>query len=96
MSKEKKLFLKLIVLCYLIAALLLCWVLIKQNKEIGFMILKQKELHQQIKKEKEIEEDLKVKISQLQNEEYIEKLARSEYFLSKEGEIIFILPEKKK
>ena len=44
--------------------------------------------------DKEIE--LKEQIKRLNDKEYIEKLARSEYFLSNDGEIIFKLPEDKK
>ena len=40
--------------------------------------------------------DLKEQIKRLNDKEYIEKLARSEYFLSNDGEIIFKLPEEKK
>lgn len=40
--------------------------------------------------------ELKEQIKRLNNKEYIEKLARSEYFLSNDGEIIFKLPEDKK
>jgi cell division protein DivIC len=44
----------------------------------------------------EVEEKLKTEILALQSDEYIEKLARKEYFLSKKDEIIFVLPEDKK
>lgn len=40
-----------------------------------------------------INEDLKVEVGLLQNNEYLAKLARSRYYLSKDGEIIFSLPE---
>ena len=39
---------------------------------------------------------LKEEIVKLNDDEYIAKLARKEYFLSKDNEIIFTLPEKKK
>ena len=39
--------------------------------------------------------ELKEQIKRLNNKEYIEKLARSEYF-SNDGEIIFKLPEDKR
>lgn len=38
-------------------------------------------------------QDLKVQVGLLQDDEYIAKLARSRYYLSKDGEIIFSLPE---
>ena len=39
------------------------------------------------------EEQLKEEIVKLNDDEYIAKLARKEYFLSDDGEIIFNLPE---
>lgn len=45
---------------------------------------------------KEQQEMLKLQISKLEDDEYIAKLARKEYFLSEEGEIIFTIPDKEK
>ncbi len=42
----------------------------------------------------EEQEMLKSQIVKLNDDEYIAKLARKEYFLSNEGEIIFSIPEK--
>lgn len=39
---------------------------------------------------------LRSEIKKLKDDDYIAKLARSEYFLSKKGEIIFNLPDSKK
>lgn len=39
---------------------------------------------------------LKEELVKLNDDDYIAKLARKEYFLSEDGEIIFTLPEKKK
>ncbi|ARQ08034.1 FtsB family cell division protein [Macrococcoides canis] len=36
---------------------------------------------------------LREKLKQLNSKEYIEKIARSEYFLSNDGEVIFKLPD---
>ena len=41
----------------------------------------------------EQQEMLKLQIAKLEDDEYIAKLARKEYFLSEEGEIIFTMPE---
>lgn len=38
-------------------------------------------------------QDLEIQVGLLQDEEYVAKLARSRYYLSKDGEIIFSLPE---
>ena len=43
---------------------------------------------------KDQQEMLELQISKLEDDEYIAKLARKEYFLSEEGEIIFTIPEK--
>ncbi|MBM5609323.1 FtsB family cell division protein [Listeria ivanovii] len=42
---------------------------------------------------KDEEQSLNDQIKKLHNDEYIAKLARSEYYLSKDGEIIFNIPE---
>ncbi|TYV85455.1 FtsB family cell division protein [Listeria monocytogenes] len=42
---------------------------------------------------KDEEEALNEQIKKLHNDDYIAKLARSEYYLSKDGEIIFNIPE---
>ena len=38
-------------------------------------------------------QNLKVQVGLLQDDEYVAKLARSRYYLSKDGELIFSLPE---
>ena len=43
---------------------------------------------------KEEQDTLNLKIKQLQDDEYIAKLLRKEYYLSEKGEIIFIIPDK--
>lgn len=42
---------------------------------------------------KESQEMLKLQIAKLEDDEYIAKLARKEYFMSEEGEIIFTIPK---
>ncbi|EFS04534.1 DivIC family protein, partial [Listeria seeligeri FSL S4-171] len=42
---------------------------------------------------KDEEEALNNQIKKLHDDDYIAKLARSEYYLSKDGEIIFNIPE---
>ena len=44
--------------------------------------------------EKDQQEMLKLQINKLEDDDYIAKLARKEYFLSEEGEIIFTIPDK--
>ncbi|AZP03839.1 FtsB family cell division protein [Jeotgalibaca ciconiae] len=57
---------------------------------MGEKISQAKETNQTLEEENQ---DLKVQVGLLQDEEYIAKLARSRYYLSKDGEIIFSLPE---
>lgn len=42
---------------------------------------------------KDEQDSLNEQIKKLHNDDYIAKLARSEYYLSKDGEIIFNIPE---
>ncbi|WP_455663018.1 FtsB family cell division protein [Pradoshia sp.] len=51
------------------------------------------ELKEQLSSLQKEEERLKEEIVKLNDDEYIAKLARKEYFLSDDGEIIFNLPE---
>lgn len=41
---------------------------------------------------KDEKQSLKVQVDQLNNEDYLAKLVRSQYYVSKKGEIIFTLP----
>jgi cell division protein DivIC len=43
-------------------------------------------------KVKDEKQSLKVQVDQLNNEDYLAKLVRSQYYVSKKGEIIFTLP----
>ena len=56
--------------------------------------LKKEQVAQELEQVKEEQEILKVQISKLNDDEYIGKLLRKQYFLSEEGEIIFTLPGK--
>lgn len=60
--------------------------------------LKQEQAKQtvELEKLKDKEIALKERLKQLNSKEYIEKIARSEYFLSNDGEVIFKIPEKYK
>ncbi len=53
--------------------------------------------HEQLEKElnelKQSEKNLKEEIELLNNEDYVLDIARTNYFLSKEGELIFTIPD---
>ena len=56
--------------------------------------LQKEQVAQELEQVKEEQEILEVQISKLNDDEYIGKLLRKQYFLSEEGEIIFTLPGK--
>ncbi|MBC2262016.1 septum formation initiator family protein [Listeria sp. FSL L7-0091] len=60
---------------------------LKEKKE------KQVQVDKKMVAMKDEEEALNDQIKKLHDDEYIAKLARSEYYLSKDGEIIFNIPE---
>ncbi len=60
-----------------------------QEKEV-----KKQEVEQQLLKLEKKEQLLEEEIIKLNDDEYIAKLARKDYFLSNEGEVIFNLPNK--
>ncbi len=65
-----------------------------QSADIEAKIEDKKKLEQKLetleKQQKRLEEEIK----KLHDDDYIAELARKKYFLSKEGEIIFTVPEK--
>ena len=70
--------------------------LMNQNErlEAKQQILKERE--EELVEAIETQELLKLQIAKLDDDEYIAKLARIEYFLSEQGEIIFTIPDKSK
>jgi cell division protein DivIC len=57
---------------------------LEEERELAMQELQALELHQ---------EDLEYYIGLLENEEYVAKLARSEYYLTQDNEIVFSFPE---
>ncbi|WP_416887337.1 FtsB family cell division protein [Listeria monocytogenes] len=60
---------------------------LKEKKE------KQVQVDKKMVAMKDEQDSLNEQIKKLHNDDYITKLARSEYYLSKDGEIIFNIPE---
>ncbi|EEO9624694.1 septum formation initiator family protein [Listeria monocytogenes] len=60
---------------------------LKEKKE------KQLQVDKKMVAMKDEQDSLNEQIKKLHNDDYIAKLARSEYYLSKDGEIIFNIPE---
>lgn len=69
--------------------------LFSQQSAMKAKVEEKKELKEQLTNLSKEEKRLKEEIIKLNDDEYIAKLARKEYFLSDKGEVIFNLPEKK-
>jgi cell division protein DivIC len=65
-----------------------------QSKDIEAKLADKKQLEQQLDKLEKQQKHLKEEIKKLHDDEYIAELARKKYYLSKDGEIIFVVPEK--
>ncbi|SET78644.1 cell division protein DivIC [Oceanobacillus limi] len=65
----------------------------KQRSVHAEKVEEYKQLQSQLEKLKDNEEKYKEEIKLLNDEEYILDIARTNYFLSKEGELIFKIPE---
>lgn len=80
-------------LAIIVTLLILLLVQIKSNHEASSERSAKEEQYQKLQ-DQEIQ--LKEQLNNLNNDEYIEKIARDEYYLSNDGEIIFKLPEDSK
>jgi cell division protein DivIC len=65
-----------------------------QAKDIEAKLDSKKQLEQKLDKLEKQQKHLKEEIKKLHDDEYIAELARKKYYLSKNGEIIFVTPEK--
>lgn len=63
------------------------------TQTISQMEEEKKEAHTELKLVEREQEDLNDQIKKLENEDYVAKVARSQYYLSEDNEIIFSLPE---
>ena len=91
--RRRRTFLYLIVAGVILFGLIDLWM---YQKDRLFEKQAEKEaLAVELQQVKEQQEMLKLQIAKLEDDEYIAKLARKEYFLSDEGEIIFTIPSEK-
>lgn len=67
-----------------------------QNKTLAAIELEKAEALERLEEVQEEQAMLKHQITKLNDDEYIAKLARKEYYLSEDGEIIFAIPEENK
>ncbi|SES43418.1 septum formation initiator family protein [Psychrobacillus sp. OK032] len=96
-AKKVRLFRRLAVFGIMSLALVgfLISTLVSSNQTLEQKQLQKEKVSEELAKVQEEQEMLKLQISKLNDDEYIGKLLRKEYFLSEEGEIIFTLPDAK-
>ncbi|TQR18189.1 FtsB family cell division protein [Psychrobacillus vulpis] len=70
--------------------------IITSNNALNEKEKQKAQVEDELAKVQEEQEMLKLQISKLNDDEYIGKILRKNYFLSEEGEIIFTLPESEK
>ncbi|MGV3043256.1 septum formation initiator family protein [Staphylococcus rostri] len=77
-------------LAIILVLLIMVGMQIHSNQQASQERQAKEEAYQKIQDE---EIELKERLNNLNDEEYIEKIARDEYYLSNDGEVIFKLPE---
>lgn len=76
--------------------ILLCIMLVFQKHSNEKDAVERKHKEEQFQKQQDEEIALKEKLNNLNDKDYIEKVARDDYYLSNKGEVIFRLPDDKK
>ena len=67
--------------------------MLNQNARLAEKEEEKRQVQDELATVKEQQEMLKLQIMKLEDDDYISKLARKEYFLSEDGEIIFTIPK---
>jgi cell division protein DivIC len=97
-KQKQKIFMRRRLAMYVIIASIICLgmfdFLLHQRERLDTQKAELAATQQELEKANEQQEMLGHQISKLEDDEYIAKLARKEYFLSEEGEIIFTIPDK--
>ena len=94
-SKTKYYVKRRLIILAALSAIVLTVVIMNTNAKKQELIERQKVEEQVVLELEDIKRDqemLKTQVKKLEDDEYILKLARKEYFLSDEGEIIFTMP----
>ena len=81
--------------CVAIFTVLAVSTLISQNGTLHEKVNQKTKAESQLAKMKSNERSLKAEIVKLNDDEYVAKLVRRDYFLSEKGEIIFNIPNNK-
>ncbi|OEH84350.1 hypothetical protein BHU72_11130 [Desulfuribacillus stibiiarsenatis] len=84
---------KLILTGFIIYLLFIARGVYHQEKMISLKDAEVQQLEQQLHSIKSEHEDLQGRVDRLHDEDYIAELARQNYYLSKPGEILFIVPK---
>lgn len=98
-ARRKKLLIRRLVVFVIFASLISYFMvstLISQASSLDEIKAEQKALKDELNTLVKEEKVLKEEIVKLNDDEYIAKLARKDYFLSEKGEIIFSIPKEKK
>jgi cell division protein DivIC len=98
-ARKRKLLIRRLSLFFVVAAVLsylLISGLISQNSKLEAKITQHQKLKTELAELKKQEDILNENIIKLNDDEYIAKLARKEYFFSEKNEIIFNIPDEKK
>jgi cell division protein DivIC len=94
-KKKKKLYLRLTI--FFMFALFVSYSMVSsilsQASVLDEKVAQKKQMDKKLTKLKNEQASLKHEISNLNNDDYIAKLARKEYFLSNKDEIIFNIPD---
>lgn len=96
--KRKKLIFRRLFVFFLFAAFISYFMistLVSQASTLDEIKAEQKQVNEELKALMKSETILKEEIVKLNDDEYIAKLARKDYFLSEKGEIIFTIPLEK-
>jgi len=99
-SKKQKVRIRRRILVFgLLASIFLVFLVsmsITQNKRLAEKQQQKEQVVAELAEVKERQHMLNLQIKKLEDDDYIAKLARKEYFLSDDGEIIFTIPENDK
>ncbi|RPF51212.1 FtsB family cell division protein [Aquisalibacillus elongatus] len=95
-SKEKKRLFRRLIAFGVLFSLVMGFLLVNHINQRAQMEEKQEEYHERVatlEEYKEENQDLQREVELLSDVEYILQIARKDYFFSKDGEIIFKLPD---
>jgi cell division protein DivIC len=98
-ARKKKLLVRRLTI-FLVLASVLTYLMISSNisqtTKLNAKLAQKRQLNQQLTELKTEQDILNENIIKLNDDDYIAKLARKEYFFSEKNEIIFNIPEEKK